>query len=676
MTLNITIDDSIRSKVLESSNPVGSDVIEHLYVKNDELGTVETVVTLPNVNSFKNMDKKFLMSLRAIKRKKEYYSTQNITIAKDNCVNMVTIYNNGDEASTSIFKTFNAIGIMLSTLTIGINEDTSKPTVYLTNSLIKNISRLKPAQQAQLIMYIYSVGIMVFNLSILDYDKTNIQFESYSNSLTINSSLLERFKEFVPSLNELNTINVEEIPEEDLVSIRYMTQHSYPSLMSFKDLGMYTYICNTHLDKDKEIVYDYDTTKLLFKSSRSGYYYIVGTDGKIETNAPLSYIDLQNEMLLYIVTKLVPFVNSSLVTYKSTETLLDTKSNIALVTLEETNPYFDFFTEFINKVTTTFKFNDSLSGSQLESDLKFKPTAIVGLVDVDTVKKSYEKDEYAQELYKQSKKYYDTFNLGNLVSCIKGVVNGAIYSMLFIGESGTGKSTAARVLADKCGIPYVSVNFSVNIEESDLIGTMVPNDKKKSADDPEFLWHDGILTKAVRNGYIVILEEINFARPGVLGKLNSLLDEVRQIDLPTGEIVRAHPNFRIIATCNIAYEGTNRFNKALVNRFEMCHEFIDLNRDDAIKVIKERTGYSNVAKIGQVYSIYESLKKYSKDQNLDIVISIRQLLTIFRQGKYYPNALEAVKDLMINSAFLECKEYQKLFEDSVLTAYGLDRVIL
>jgi MoxR-like ATPase len=243
--------------------------------------------------------------------------------------------------------------------------------------------------------------------------------------------------------------------------------------------------------------------------------------------------------------------------------------------------------------------------------------------------------------------------------------------MAFVGESGTGKSTAARVLPTRCGLPYVSINFSVNIEEADLFGAMTPNPAKQKPEDPEFVWQDGIITKAVRNGYCIILEELNFARPGVLGKLNSLLDENRQIDLSNGEIVKAHPNFRIIATCNVAYEGTNRFNKALINRFDDVTVFTDLERAEAIQVIKQRTGYANESKIAKVYDVYEALKKFADEQRIHVVVSMRQLLNLFTKGKYYKDAKDAVSRIMLNGAFIEDNEYQSAFEDTILPAFDL-----
>lgn len=298
----------------------------------------------------------------------------------------------------------------------------------------------------------------------------------------------------------------------------------------------------------------------------------------------------------------------------------------------------------------------------------------VGYVDAESIKAEYKDDEYAQELYKQVQPHYDEFELGSLDNNLAGFANGALYAMAFVGESGTGKSTAARVIPYRCGMPFVSVNFSVNIEEADLFGSMFPNNEKSKPEDPEFVWRDGVLTKAIRNGYVAILEELNFARPGVLGKLNSLLDENRQMDLANGEVLKAHKNFRIIATCNIAYEGTNRFNKALINRFDDVTVFHDLEQEDAIAVIKKRTKYADTAKIQKIYRVYADLKKYAKENNIQCVVSMRQLLNLFTIGKYYKNAEDAVRRIMLNGAFLEDPEYQEVFEQTVLPAYDLTKL--
>jgi midasin (ATPase involved in ribosome maturation) len=254
---------------------------------------------------------------------------------------------------------------------------------------------------------------------------------------------------------------------------------------------------------------------------------------------------------------------------------------------------------------------------------------------------------------------------------VKAIGKGTVYAAMFEGEAGTGKSTAARVICYRCGLPWVSVNLSLNVDESDLFGAMMPNPEKKDANDPEFVWRDGLITKAIRNGYGAILEEVNAARPGVLMKLNALLDDSRQIELSDGELVKAHPNFRLIATCNIGYEGTNRMNKAFVDRFDVCHMFEAPDKTSAIGIVKTRTGYADMAKIEKAYAAYEAVRKYSNEQRLGLTVSIRRLIAMFKGGRCYKSAKDAFVACVVDPAFLECPDQRKYFMENVLTAYDL-----
>lgn len=394
---------------------------------------------------------------------------------------------------------------------------------------------------------------------------------------------------------------------------------------------------------------------------------VIYTNNTLQRYNTLDY----NEWIPYLVNTLckvkkynpkytiVQYVNTN--ELLSEKTLGSSKSYLMQTDLEE-------FEEIMSdlEVSVVENYNIKLYDPMCK-DITLK-SAVVGT----DLSEEYKDDEYAQQLYTQVQSYYDTFDLKDLTNTVRGFATGEIYSMLFIGDSGTGKSTAAKVIPHKCGLPYVVINCSTNIEETDMFGTMIPNPKKVTADDPEFVWEDGILTKAIRNGYCAVIEELNFARPGVLGKLNSLLDESRQIDLANGEIVKAHKNFRLVVTCNVGYEGTNRLNKALINRFEICKLFKDLEKSEAVDIIQKRIGYTDMTKINAIYDVYHAIKKYSNEQNLGIIISIRQLMNVFRQGKYYKTASQAVYNTLLNAAFLEEPEHLEYFTKTVLPAFDLN----
>jgi len=139
--------------------------------------------------------------------------------------------------------------------------------------------------------------------------------------------------------------------------------------------------------------------------------------------------------------------------------------------------------------------------------------------------------------------------------------------VLLIGESGTGKTSAIRYLANQTlnGLRRVNLNGGTTADE--LVGRLLINEKGT-------YWVDGILTEAMRNGEWIVLDEINAALPEVLFVLQSVLDDDGYLVLnekDNKEIVRKHPNFRLFATCNpVDYEGVKPMNRALLSRFAIC----------------------------------------------------------------------------------------------------------
>lgn len=653
-------------------------------LKNDEKTAVASPITTLSVNCgcIKFVEKaiKICKLLGKASNKKMYFVGRFVTVSGRK-VYLCVLHR--DKSSDFLFEMLTKLGIYTNDLTIGINPDTY--SLYTTNKLLRELSRIAEEGRRMLTMYLYTLTHFLMNITADEYNILDgaFTYESFADTIIMSESFLKNFPNTIFSFaNEALEINIEEIPTEDITSIKmYKTLYSYPSFRYPKP-----YECRMSLIKTMSNHYCY----MLYEGDAdiSPFTLIDVTDFKIYTNRNMCYIDLDcsfitallqtfefeyeiqyiDDMQMFLETY---FVDKQIKLLGSPEDVEDDLIKTYLTRICKGSNYPSYAMMNITDY-------DSKDTKRLITEYKLVIEKDKSVMDAEDVKVLYKDDEYAQKLYEQVQNYYADFNLGNLGQYLKGFAkpndtpNGdAIYAMIFTGESGTGKSTAARVIPYRCGIPYVSVNFSVNIEESDLFGTMIPNPNKSSSEDAEFIWQDGVITRAVRNGYCVILEELNFARPGVLGKLNSLLDETRQIDLQTGEIVKAHPYFKIIATCNISYEGTNSFNKALINRFEQCIEFNEMTSKELLAVIKSRTGYTDTTKIEKILVVYEALKKYSVEQNVNVVVSVRQLLTLFRQGKYCKDARDAVVNILINGAFIEEPEYKEEFLKAVLSSIDL-----
>ena len=158
--------------------------------------------------------------------------------------------------------------------------------------------------------------------------------------------------------------------------------------------------------------------------------------------------------------------------------------------------------------------------------------------------------------------------------------------VLLQGPTSSGKTSMITYLAALTGHKCVRINNHEYTDLQDYTGIYI------SAPNGQLVFHEGLLVEALRNGYWVILDELNLAPSEVLEALNRLLDDNRVLYIPeTNTIVRPHPQFMLFATQNPPgkYGGRKVLSRAFRNRFLEMH-VEDLPPEELQIIIEKRSG--------------------------------------------------------------------------------------
>ncbi|MEQ9364518.1 MAG: AAA family ATPase, partial [Leptospirales bacterium] len=121
-------------------------------------------------------------------------------------------------------------------------------------------------------------------------------------------------------------------------------------------------------------------------------------------------------------------------------------------------------------------------------------------------------------------------------------------ALLLKGPTGSGKSRFVEYMAARLNRELITVACHDETSAVDLLG-------RHLIEGGDTVWRDGPLTRAVREGAILYLDEIAEARPDVIVAIHSLTDHRRSLYLDrVGETLRAPPEFLLVASFNPGYQ--------------------------------------------------------------------------------------------------------------------------
>lgn len=124
---------------------------------------------------------------------------------------------------------------------------------------------------------------------------------------------------------------------------------------------------------------------------------------------------------------------------------------------------------------------------------------------------------------------------------------------LLEGATSVSKTTVVLWLAHLCGRGVIRLNLNGQTDTGELVGKYVPDERNGG-----WRFQEGAIPQAMREGWWVILDEINLAEPQILERLNPVLEDPAGLVLSehdnrsfgAGGDVPIDPGFRIFATMN------------------------------------------------------------------------------------------------------------------------------
>ena len=159
-------------------------------------------------------------------------------------------------------------------------------------------------------------------------------------------------------------------------------------------------------------------------------------------------------------------------------------------------------------------------------------------------------------------------HLRDVLAFIANPLGDALY---LTGPTGSGKTSLICQVASRLNWPVQQVTCHGRLELNDLIGQFMLVSGSMS-------FVHGPLAQAVRDGHLLILNEIDLMDPSELAGLNDIIEgQPLMIPQNGGEVIKPHPKFRLIATGNSAgqgdqsglYQGVMQQNLAFLDRFRL-----------------------------------------------------------------------------------------------------------
>lgn len=168
--------------------------------------------------------------------------------------------------------------------------------------------------------------------------------------------------------------------------------------------------------------------------------------------------------------------------------------------------------------------------------------------------------------------------------------------VLLKGPTGSGKSRFVEAMAHQLGRELITVACHEDTSATDLLGRFL-------VQGGDTVWQDGPMTRAVREGAILYLDEFAEAREDVVVVIHPLSDHRREIYVDKrNELLRAPPEFMLVGSYNPGYQRKiKELKPSTRQRFlSMTFGYPPPNLEKVILVEESGVGKGDASKLVQI----------------------------------------------------------------------------